>query len=93
MDQFGLTYDRLSEHRPDLIMMRMPTFGLSGPWRERTGYAQNMEQASGMAWVTGYPDGRAAPAERDVRPGRRDPRDVALLLRSSTVGAPGAGCR
>ena len=57
MEQFGLTYDRLSEHRPDLIMMRMPAFGLSGPWRERTGYAQNMEQASGMAWVTGYPDG------------------------------------
>ena len=35
----------------------MPAFGLSGPWRNRTGYAQNMEQVSGMAWMTGFPDG------------------------------------
>jgi crotonobetainyl-CoA:carnitine CoA-transferase CaiB-like acyl-CoA transferase len=57
MEQWGLTYERLTECRSDLIMVRMPAFGLSGPWRERTGYAQNMEQVSGMAWVTGYPDG------------------------------------
>jgi crotonobetainyl-CoA:carnitine CoA-transferase CaiB-like acyl-CoA transferase len=36
----------------------MPAFGLSGPWRERTGYAQNMEQVSGMATMTGYADDR-----------------------------------
>jgi crotonobetainyl-CoA:carnitine CoA-transferase CaiB-like acyl-CoA transferase len=34
----------------------MPAFGLSGPWRERTGFAQTMEQMTGLAWVTGYPD-------------------------------------
>jgi crotonobetainyl-CoA:carnitine CoA-transferase CaiB-like acyl-CoA transferase len=34
----------------------MPAFGLSGPWRDHTGFAQTMEQLSGMAWVTGHPD-------------------------------------
>ena len=37
-------------------MVRMPAFGLDGPWRDRTGYAQTMEQVSGMAWMTGYRD-------------------------------------
>jgi crotonobetainyl-CoA:carnitine CoA-transferase CaiB-like acyl-CoA transferase len=38
-------------------MVRMPGFGLSGPWRDRTGFAQTMEQLSGMAWLSGFADG------------------------------------
>ena len=38
-------------------MVRMPAFGLDGPWRDRTGFAQTMESVSGMAWRTGFPDG------------------------------------
>ena len=56
MEAWGLTYDELTELRPDIIQVRAPAFGLSGPWRDRVGYAQTMEQASGMAWLTGYPD-------------------------------------
>ncbi|TMK67815.1 MAG: CoA transferase, partial [Actinobacteria bacterium] len=33
MDQFGLTWDRLHAANPRLIMVRMPAFGLDGPWR------------------------------------------------------------
>jgi crotonobetainyl-CoA:carnitine CoA-transferase CaiB-like acyl-CoA transferase len=33
----------------------MPAFGLSGPWRDNTGFAQTMEQVTGLAWVTGHP--------------------------------------
>jgi crotonobetainyl-CoA:carnitine CoA-transferase CaiB-like acyl-CoA transferase len=36
--------------------LRMPGFGISGPWRDRSGYAQNMEAVAGLAWLTGYPD-------------------------------------
>jgi crotonobetainyl-CoA:carnitine CoA-transferase CaiB-like acyl-CoA transferase len=57
MEQWGLEYEAVRAIRNDIIFLRMPAFGLSGPWRNRTGYAQNMEQVSGMAWVTGYPDG------------------------------------
>ena len=34
----------------------MPAFGLSGPWRDNVGFAQTMEQISGLAWVTGHAD-------------------------------------
>jgi crotonobetainyl-CoA:carnitine CoA-transferase CaiB-like acyl-CoA transferase len=57
LDNFGLTWERVSAANPRIIMVRMPAFGLSGPWRDRTGFAQTMEQASGMAWMTGFRDG------------------------------------
>jgi crotonobetainyl-CoA:carnitine CoA-transferase CaiB-like acyl-CoA transferase len=57
MEQFGLGWDHMHEVNPDLIMVRMPAFGLGGPWRDRTGFAQTMECLTGMAWLTGFPDG------------------------------------
>ncbi|MCU1391746.1 MAG: L-carnitine dehydratase/bile acid-inducible protein [Ilumatobacteraceae bacterium] len=58
MPGFGLGWDDLRAVRPDLIMVRMPAFGLTGPWTDRTGFAQTMEQVSGMAWRTGFADGQ-----------------------------------
>ena len=57
MDNLGLRYEDLAARNPRLIMVRMPAFGLDGPWRDRVGFAQTMEQLSGMAWLTGFPDG------------------------------------
>jgi crotonobetainyl-CoA:carnitine CoA-transferase CaiB-like acyl-CoA transferase len=57
MDQFGLGADALLELNPSLVMVRMPAFGLTGPWRDRVGFAPTMEQLAGLAWVTGMPDG------------------------------------
>lgn len=57
VEQFGLDYDSLVEINPDVIMVRMPGFGLAGPWRDYVGWALNIEQVSGMAATTGYPDG------------------------------------
>ncbi|MGO4446801.1 CaiB/BaiF CoA transferase family protein [Mycobacterium sp. 2YAF39] len=57
MDQFGLGADELLELNPRLVMVRMPAFGLTGPWRDRVGFAPTMEQIAGLAWVTGLPDG------------------------------------
>ena len=59
LDNFGIRWDDLHAANPRLILVRMPGFGLSGPWRDRPGFAQTMEQASGMAWLTGFAD--AAP--------------------------------
>jgi crotonobetainyl-CoA:carnitine CoA-transferase CaiB-like acyl-CoA transferase len=56
MEQFGLTWDVVHAWNPRLIMVRMPAFGLDGPWRDRVGFAQTMEQVSGMAWLSGYAD-------------------------------------
>ena len=56
IDQFGLDWDTVSKLNPRLVMVRMPAFGLDGPWRDRVGFAQTMEQVSGMCWLSGYPD-------------------------------------
>jgi crotonobetainyl-CoA:carnitine CoA-transferase CaiB-like acyl-CoA transferase len=57
MEQFGLGYEALSQIRADLVMVRISAFGGSGPWRDRGGFAQTMEQITGMAWITGHADG------------------------------------
>jgi crotonobetainyl-CoA:carnitine CoA-transferase CaiB-like acyl-CoA transferase len=56
MDQFGLDFESLRATNPRLVMVRMPAFGLDGPWRDRTGFAQTMEAVSGLAWRTGFED-------------------------------------
>jgi crotonobetainyl-CoA:carnitine CoA-transferase CaiB-like acyl-CoA transferase len=61
MDQFGLGADTLLECNPRLVVVRMPAFGLEGPWRDRVGFAPTMEQIAGLAWVTGMPDGPPVP--------------------------------
>jgi crotonobetainyl-CoA:carnitine CoA-transferase CaiB-like acyl-CoA transferase len=57
IEQFGLDYDSLKKIKSDVILVRMPGFGLQGPWRDYVGWALNIEQTSGMSAVTGYADG------------------------------------
>ena len=61
MDQFGLGADALLAIKPNLVVVRMPAFGLTGPWRDRVGFAPTMEQIAGLAWVTGLPEGPPVP--------------------------------
>jgi crotonobetainyl-CoA:carnitine CoA-transferase CaiB-like acyl-CoA transferase len=56
LEQLGLDYDVLRESRQDLVMVRMPGFGLDGPWREVAAFAFVIEDASGLTWLTGYED-------------------------------------
>ena len=56
LDQIGLDFDTVHELRPDAIMMRMPGFGLDGPWRDKPAFAYVIEDASGISWLTGHPD-------------------------------------
>jgi crotonobetainyl-CoA:carnitine CoA-transferase CaiB-like acyl-CoA transferase len=55
----GLEYEHLMARRRDVILLRMPAFGLDGPWRDRSGFAQTTEQVSGIAWMTGEAGGEA----------------------------------
>jgi crotonobetainyl-CoA:carnitine CoA-transferase CaiB-like acyl-CoA transferase len=57
VEQFGLDYESLVALKPDVIQVRMPGFGLHGPWRDYVGWALNFEQTAGMSAVTGYADG------------------------------------
>ena len=57
IEHFGLDYPALVEIKPDVILVRMPGYGLHGPWRDYVGWALNFEQTAGMSAVTGYADG------------------------------------
>ncbi|MEX2293861.1 MAG: CoA transferase [Acidimicrobiales bacterium] len=56
LDQLGLDFETLRAERPDLIMVRMPGFGLDGPWRDLSAFAFVIEDASGLTWLTGHAD-------------------------------------
>jgi crotonobetainyl-CoA:carnitine CoA-transferase CaiB-like acyl-CoA transferase len=56
LEQLGLGYEALRAVRPDLIMVRMPGFGLDGPWRDLAAFAFVIEDAAGFTWLTGHPD-------------------------------------
>ena len=56
LDQLGLDFDTVQRLRPDAIMVRMPGFGLDGPWRDKPAFAFVIEDASGLTWLTGHPD-------------------------------------
>lgn len=56
MENARLLYDDFAAVNPRLVMVRMPGFGLDGPWRDFSGFAQTMEQTSGMGWMCGYRD-------------------------------------
>lgn len=57
LESVGLDWEAVHEINPRLVMLRMPAFGLSGPRRAMVGYAQTVEQFSGLCWRTGYAGG------------------------------------
>ena len=57
LDRLGVGYDWLREQRADVILVSMTGFGRTGPERELPGYGPMIEQLSGIAGLTGYPDG------------------------------------
>ncbi len=56
LDQLGFSYESLRGLRDDIIVVRMPGFGLDGPWRDHAAFAFVIEDASGLTWLTGHPD-------------------------------------
>jgi crotonobetainyl-CoA:carnitine CoA-transferase CaiB-like acyl-CoA transferase len=56
-ESFNFGEDRVRRLAPQAVFVRMPAFGLRGPWRDRVGLAQTMEQLSGLANLTGFADG------------------------------------
>lgn len=56
LDQAGLTFEAMRALRDDIVLVRMPGFGLDGPWRDQAAFAYTIEDASGLTWLTGHPD-------------------------------------
>jgi crotonobetainyl-CoA:carnitine CoA-transferase CaiB-like acyl-CoA transferase len=56
LDQMGLDFAAVQAIKPGVVMLRMPGFGLDGPWRDNPAFAYVIEAASGLTWLTGYAD-------------------------------------
>ena len=65
MPNLGLSYEELRQVRPDLIMISMPAFGASGPYKDLVGYGEPMELMAGLAMLTGY-EGDSTPIRMGV---------------------------
>jgi crotonobetainyl-CoA:carnitine CoA-transferase CaiB-like acyl-CoA transferase len=82
-EKYGLTYEELSKHRPDLIFVSVTGYGSEGPDRDRPGYDYAAYWArSGIMGMIGEPDD-APPAQR---PGMGD-HTTAMLVAGSTAMA------
>jgi crotonobetainyl-CoA:carnitine CoA-transferase CaiB-like acyl-CoA transferase len=57
LDSHALGYDQLRAIKPDIVMVRMPAWGLTGPWRDRPGFTYTVNAVCGLSHLTGYPDG------------------------------------
>ncbi len=58
MERLGLGPDVLLERNPALVMTRVSGFGQDGPYASRPGFATIAEAMSGLAALSGEPDGQ-----------------------------------
>lgn len=91
VENFGLDYESLTALNPDVIVVRMPGYGLHGPWRDYVGWALNFEQTAGMSAVTGFPDGPPCNPQGPADPIVGVHAGVALLAALEHRNRTGAG--
>jgi len=54
-EALGLTYERLREINPRLVMASVSPFGQTGPHRDYKAHEITMESAGGWTWLNGWP--------------------------------------
>jgi crotonobetainyl-CoA:carnitine CoA-transferase CaiB-like acyl-CoA transferase len=54
MVDWSLTYERLREVKPNIIMLSMSAMGQTGPWRDYVGFGPTMQALSGMTYMTSW---------------------------------------
>jgi crotonobetainyl-CoA:carnitine CoA-transferase CaiB-like acyl-CoA transferase len=60
MANWGLTYDRLKEANPSLIMLSISAMGQTGPWKDYVGFAATFHALSGL--ISASSEGTDPPA-------------------------------
>lgn len=56
VQRLGLDYEAAKEVNPDIIMVSMPAFGSSGPYRDYVALGRHLEALSGHTLLRAYPD-------------------------------------
>jgi crotonobetainyl-CoA:carnitine CoA-transferase CaiB-like acyl-CoA transferase len=57
LERWNLAPERLLERNPKLVILRTSGFGQTGPYAPRPGFGSLAESLSGLAHMTGFPDG------------------------------------
>lgn len=57
LERWGLAPEKLLADNPKLVVVRVTGFGQDGPYAKRPGFATIAEAMSGLAGITGEPDG------------------------------------
>ena len=77
MDKLGISYESLRAVKEDIIMLRMPAYGSSGPYRNHRAHGVHIEGVVGHTMLRGYPD--------------TDPSyNTTVLMSDAAAGAQGA---
>jgi len=72
LTKLGVAYEDLMQVKPDIILISMPAFGKTGPYKDRTSYGPGIDAMSGLGQLTGYPDrgpGKPGPVLNDYNAG------------------------
>jgi len=56
IEKAHLTYEEVRARNPRIIMLRMPGFGLTGPYKNYRGFGLHMEAMVGHTYLRSYPD-------------------------------------
>jgi crotonobetainyl-CoA:carnitine CoA-transferase CaiB-like acyl-CoA transferase len=56
IEKQGITWERLSKINPRLVLVRMPAFGIDGPYRGYRTLGNHMESVAGHPVLRAYPD-------------------------------------
>ncbi|MFN8557601.1 MAG: CoA transferase [Dehalococcoidia bacterium] len=67
MEKLGVTYDYLRALRPDIIFVRVPAFGSTGPYRNYRALGVHLEGVSGHGMLRHYADLDAGHEHADLR--------------------------
>jgi benzylsuccinate CoA-transferase BbsF subunit len=60
LERLGLGYEELRRVRPDIVLVSMSAYGGTGPYSNYVAYGTHLAMASGLAHISGFPDGKPA---------------------------------
>ena len=55
MSNWGLSYDKLIEMKPDIIMLSMSGMGGTGPWKDFAAFGPTIQAFSGITYLSSFP--------------------------------------
>lgn len=56
VEELGITWERLSRVNPRFVLLRIPGFGVDGPYRDYRTFGNHMESIAGHPVIRAYPD-------------------------------------